>query len=147
MREEERRQRGLSALALLAWGKPHATPAGVGLAVALGALASGYSLRYVALPHLTAMRAAVVQLAVPVVPVVAALGGVLLLGESLTARLVGAGLSAGGGRVADAARPPAQGSHAGPVGVGCPPCANPSWWRSSTWTTKIGHRFGGVFLT
>jgi drug/metabolite transporter (DMT)-like permease len=62
----------------------------VGLAVASGALASGvgYSLWYAALPHLTAMRAAVVQLAVPVV---AAVGGVLLLGETLTVRLVGAG--------------------------------------------------------
>lgn len=81
---------GLSALALLALERPHATLSGVGLAVASGALASGvgYSLWYAALPHLTAMRAAVVQLAVPVV---AALGGVLLLGESLTARLVGAG--------------------------------------------------------
>lgn len=81
---------GLSALALLALERPHVTPVGVGLAVASGALASGvgYSLWYAALPHLTAMRAAVVQLAVPVV---AALGGVLLLGESLSVRLVGAG--------------------------------------------------------
>ncbi len=81
---------GLSVLALPVLGAPHATPAGVGLAVASGALASGlgYSLWYAALPHLTAMRAAVVQLAVPVV---AAVGGVLLLGESLTPRLVGAG--------------------------------------------------------
>ncbi|WP_239470368.1 DMT family transporter [Archangium violaceum] len=81
---------GLSALALLVQGAPRATPAGVGLAVASGALASGvgYSLWYAALPHLTALRAAVVQLAVPVV---AAAGGVLLLGEALTPRLVGAG--------------------------------------------------------
>lgn len=81
---------GLSALALLVLERPHATLPGVGLAVASGALASGvgYSLWYAALPHLTAMRAAVVQLAVPVV---AAVGGVLLLGETLTARLVGAG--------------------------------------------------------
>ncbi|MFL5357116.1 DMT family transporter [Archangium sp.] len=87
---------GLSALALLTLGRPHATPSGVGLAVASGALASGvgYSLWYAALPHLTAMRAAVVQLSVPVV---AALGGVLLLGESLTARLVGAGSALVGG--------------------------------------------------
>jgi drug/metabolite transporter (DMT)-like permease len=80
---------GLSVLGLV-WEAPRVTPAGVGLAVASGALASGvgYSLWYAALPHLTAMRAAVVQLAVPVV---AAVGGVLLLGETLTARLVGAG--------------------------------------------------------
>ncbi|MCY1082311.1 DMT family transporter [Archangium lansingense] len=81
---------GLSVLAPLALGAPRATVAGVGLAVASGALASGvgYSLWYAALPHLTAMRAAVVQLAVPVV---AAAGGVLLLGETLTPRLVGSG--------------------------------------------------------
>jgi drug/metabolite transporter (DMT)-like permease len=81
---------GLSLLAPLALGAPRATLEGVGLAVASGALASGvgYSLWYAALPHLTAMRAAVVQLAVPVV---AAAGGVLLLGETLTLRLVGAG--------------------------------------------------------
>ncbi len=81
---------GLSVLGLLVLEAPRATPAGVGLAVASGALASGvgYSLWYAALPYLTAMRAAVVQLAVPVV---AAAGGVLLLGEALTVRLVGAG--------------------------------------------------------
>jgi drug/metabolite transporter (DMT)-like permease len=81
---------GLSVLGLLVLEAPRVTPAGVGLAVASGALASGvgYSLWYAALPHLTAMRAAVVQLAVPVV---AAVGGVLLLGETLTVRLVGAG--------------------------------------------------------
>ncbi len=81
---------GLSVVGLLVLEAPRVTPAGVGLAVASGALASGvgYSLWYAALPHLTAMRAAVVQLAVPVV---AAVGGVLLLGETLTARLVGAG--------------------------------------------------------
>jgi drug/metabolite transporter (DMT)-like permease len=80
---------GLSVLGLVLEA-PRVTPAGVGLAVASGALASGvgYSLWYAALPHLTAMRAAVVQLAVPVV---AAVGGVLLLGETLTVRLVGAG--------------------------------------------------------
>jgi drug/metabolite transporter (DMT)-like permease len=81
---------GLSVLGLLVLEAPRATPAGVGLAVASGALASGvgYSLWYAALPSLTAMRAAVVQLAVPVV---AAAGGVLLLGEALTVRLLGAG--------------------------------------------------------
>jgi drug/metabolite transporter (DMT)-like permease len=60
------------------------------LAVASGALASGvgYSLWYAALPHLTATRAAIVQLSVPVL---AATGGVLLLGEQVTMRLLGAG--------------------------------------------------------
>jgi drug/metabolite transporter (DMT)-like permease len=81
---------GFSVLGRLVLETPRVTPAGVGLAVASGALASGvgYSLWYAALPHLTAMRAAVVQLAVPVA---AAVGGVLLLGETLTVRLVGAG--------------------------------------------------------
>jgi drug/metabolite transporter (DMT)-like permease len=82
---------GFAALSALAgrW-TPHATAAGVGLAVASGALASGvgYSLWYAALPHLTATRAAIVQLCVPVL---AAVGGVALLGEAVTARLVGAG--------------------------------------------------------
>ncbi|MFP2933163.1 EamA family transporter, partial [Pyxidicoccus sp. 3LG] len=63
---------------------------GVALAVASGALASGvgYSLWYAALPHLTATRAAIVQLSVPVL---AAVGGVLLLGEVVTLRLALAG--------------------------------------------------------
>lgn len=57
------------------------------LAAASGAIASGlgYVAWYAALPDLTTTRAAVVQLSVPVV---AALGGVLILGESITARLV-----------------------------------------------------------
>jgi drug/metabolite transporter (DMT)-like permease len=81
---------GLSVLGLLVEGTPRATPAGLGLAVASGALASGvgYSLWYAALPHLSATRAAIVQLSVPVL---AAAGGVLLLGETLSVRLVGAG--------------------------------------------------------
>ncbi|MDY7227802.1 DMT family transporter [Hyalangium rubrum] len=71
-------------------GTPHIMMRGAVLAVASGALASGvgYSLWYAALPHLTATRAAIVQLSVPVL---AATGGVLLLGEQLTPRLLGAG--------------------------------------------------------
>ncbi|RYZ36547.1 MAG: EamA family transporter, partial [Myxococcaceae bacterium] len=54
----------------------------------------GYSLWYAALPHLSSARAAVVQLCVPVI---AAVGAVLLLGEPLTQRLLlgGAALLAG----------------------------------------------------
>lgn len=61
--------------------------AGVGYAVASGALASGvgYAVWYTALAGLNVTRAANVQLGVPVI---AALGGVLLLGEPLTLRLV-----------------------------------------------------------
>jgi drug/metabolite transporter (DMT)-like permease len=69
---------------------------GVWLAVASGALASGlgYTVWYRALRGLTAVRAAVVQLAVPVI---AALGGVLFLAESPTARLLIAGSAVLGG--------------------------------------------------
>jgi drug/metabolite transporter (DMT)-like permease len=60
---------------------------GVLLAAASGALASGlgYAIWYAALPRLTAGRAATVQLSVPVI---AALGGVVLLSEQITFRLV-----------------------------------------------------------
>ena len=71
-------------------GAIHMTAAGAALALASGAVTSGlgYVAWYSALPHLTAARAAVLQLSVPVL---AAAGGVLLLGEVLTARLVVAG--------------------------------------------------------
>jgi drug/metabolite transporter (DMT)-like permease len=80
----------LVGLRVAVQGSPHFTARGVVLAAVSGALASGvgYSLWYAALPHLTATRAAIVQLSVPVL---AATGGVLLLGEQVTARLVGAG--------------------------------------------------------
>jgi drug/metabolite transporter (DMT)-like permease len=81
----------LAALAIvvaLAWpgARLHATPRGIAYAIASGALASGagYAIWYAALRKLTATRAALVQLAVPVL---AAAGGVLLLGERLTVTL------------------------------------------------------------
>ena len=60
--------------------------AGIGYAVLSGALASGigYAVWYAALPALKATQAAIVQLSVPVI---AALGGILFLGEPLTLRL------------------------------------------------------------
>lgn len=60
---------------------------GVGYAIASGALASGlgYALWYAALPGLRASSAASVQLSVPVI---AALGGTVLLDEPVTIRLV-----------------------------------------------------------
>ncbi len=69
---------------------------GFGYAVASGALASGlgYALWYTVLPALKATRAASVQLSVPVI---AALGGVLLLGEHLSLRLVLASVAILGG--------------------------------------------------
>jgi drug/metabolite transporter (DMT)-like permease len=60
---------------------------GVAYAVASGALTSGigYTIWYTALPGLKATHAATIQLCVPVI---AALGGIVLLGEPLTLRLV-----------------------------------------------------------
>lgn len=69
---------------------------GVWYAVASGALASGigYAVWYTALRGLRATTAATVQLSVPVL---AALGGVVLLSEPLTTRLLGAGAAILGG--------------------------------------------------
>jgi len=69
---------------------------GLMYAVASGAIASGigYAIWYTALRGLRATTAATMQLSVPVI---AALGGVLLLGEPLTTRLVGAGVAILGG--------------------------------------------------
>ena len=66
------------------------------LAVASGALASGigYAIWYSALPGLTAGRAATVQLSVPVI---AALGGLVLLSEQVTSRFVVASILTIGG--------------------------------------------------
>lgn len=86
------------AAALAAWPGvwAGATGTGVALALASGALTSGlgYAAWYVALPSLSRSAAAVVQLAVPVV---AAVGGVALLGEALDGRLVVAGVLVLGG--------------------------------------------------
>jgi len=70
--------------------------AGVAYAIASGALASGigYALWYAVLPSLKATTAATVQLSVPVL---AAIGGIVLLGEPLTLRLVLASIAVLGG--------------------------------------------------
>lgn len=70
--------------------------AGVWYAVASGALASGmgYALWYSVIPAMRATTAATVQLSVPVI---AAVGGILILGESMTVRLVLASLAILGG--------------------------------------------------
>jgi drug/metabolite transporter (DMT)-like permease len=85
-----------AALALLLLAPVHVTARGAALAATSGGLASGvgYSIWYAALRGLTATRAAVVQLAVPVL---AALGGILFLQEAPTARLAGAGAAILGG--------------------------------------------------
>jgi drug/metabolite transporter (DMT)-like permease len=74
-------------LSLFFWRDFNASSTGLALAVASGALASGcgYVIWYAALPGLTATRAATVQLSVPVI---AAFGGVLLLSEPVTLRLI-----------------------------------------------------------
>lgn len=81
-----------AALVAIAGAAGHlsAAPDGILLAVASGALASGvgYALWYGALRGLTVTRAAILQL---LVPVLAAAGGVLLLGEPATLRLAVAG--------------------------------------------------------
>jgi len=87
----------MAALLVLVTGSQGAWEArGVALATASGALASGagYSIWYAALPALTATRAALVQL---LVPVLAAAGGVVLLHEAVPLRLpISAALVLGG---------------------------------------------------
>lgn len=65
----------------------HLSNRGVVLAVLSGSMASGvgYTVWYATLKYHTSTRAAILQLAVPVI---AALGGLLLLGETATTRLV-----------------------------------------------------------
>lgn len=74
----------------------HLSARGVVLAVLSGAVASGigYTVWYTALKYHTSTRAAVLQLAVPVI---AAAGGVILLSEAASVRLwIAAGLILGG---------------------------------------------------
>ena len=74
----------------------HGSPRGLLLAALSGAVTSGvgYSLWYAALPGLTATRAAVLQLTVPVL---AAGGAVVLLGERVSLRLLLTGAAILGG--------------------------------------------------
>jgi len=78
--------------------RPEALPSGRGVVLALvsGGVTSGlgYAIWYRALPRLSVTQAAVAQLSVPVL---AALGAALLLGEQLSARLVVAGALVLGG--------------------------------------------------
>jgi drug/metabolite transporter (DMT)-like permease len=77
-------------------GNVHFTKYGILLAILSGALASGlgYVIWYAALRGLTTTRAAIVQLSVPVI---AAWGGVLLLAETVSTRLLLAGVLILGG--------------------------------------------------
>jgi drug/metabolite transporter (DMT)-like permease len=83
-------------LSAATWSSAHVASEGVWLAIASGALTSGlgYVVWYAALRGLTALRASTVQLAVPPI---AALGGVAWLGESVSARLLGASIAILGG--------------------------------------------------
>jgi drug/metabolite transporter (DMT)-like permease len=93
-----------AATALVSWAAPdaaaatplHASATGVALAAASGAITSGlgYAIWYAALRRLSTLRAATVQLSVPLI---AAVGGVLLLGEAITPRLAVASLAILGG--------------------------------------------------
>jgi drug/metabolite transporter (DMT)-like permease len=76
-----------ASIAAAVFATPRLTPVGAGLALASGALTSGlgYAVWYAALRGLTPTRAAIVQLSVPPL---AALLGVLLLGEVVTLRLL-----------------------------------------------------------
>jgi drug/metabolite transporter (DMT)-like permease len=77
---------GALLLSAVTWRQSSFDGAGVLLAVLSGSLASGggYAAWYVALPRLSAIAAANLQLSVPLI---AALAGVLLFGEPITARL------------------------------------------------------------
>jgi drug/metabolite transporter (DMT)-like permease len=83
-------------LALALWRDRSVDGAGIAYAIASGALASGigYVVWYAALPRLRPTSAAIVQLSVPLL---AAAGGVVILGEPLTLRLVVASIAILGG--------------------------------------------------
>ena len=81
-----------AVLSLVFWGKMELDPEGMLFAVASGAITSGigYAIWYSALPALKATQAATVQLSVPVI---AAIGGIVLLAEPLSLRLLLASLA------------------------------------------------------
>lgn len=85
-----------AVLSLLMIGDVSIDRAGAGYAVLSGALASGigYAIWYTALPALKATNAATVQLSVPVI---AALGGIVFLGEPIGLRMVLASVAILGG--------------------------------------------------
>jgi len=76
-----------AALSLVAVGQTAVDPLGMFYAVLSGAVTSGlgYVLWYAVLPALSATSAATIQLCVPAI---AALGGVVLLAEPITSRLL-----------------------------------------------------------
>ena len=85
-----------AALGLLMHDSASMDAAGLLYAAASGALASGigYAVWYTALPGLKATHAATVQLSVPVI---AAIGGIVFLGEAVSMRLILASVATLGG--------------------------------------------------
>lgn len=85
-----------AALSVSLISRAHFDFAGIGYAIISGAITSGlgYVIWYSALPGLKATSAAAVQLSVPVL---AAAGGILLLGEPITLRYVFASIAVLGG--------------------------------------------------
>jgi drug/metabolite transporter (DMT)-like permease len=85
-----------AALSIIFFVRAHLDPLGVSYAMISGAITSGlgYVIWYSALPGLKAASAATVQLSVPVL---AATGGILLLGEPITLRYVLASVAVLGG--------------------------------------------------
>jgi len=83
-------------LSVVAFRSANFDRAGIGYAIVSGALASGvgYAIWYSALPALKASAAATVQLSVPVL---AAAGGILFLGETITLRFALASIAVLGG--------------------------------------------------
>lgn len=84
----------LASLAALPWASVDAPGAGYALASGIVTSGLGYSVWYTALGGLRASAAATVQLSVPAI---AAVGGVLLLSEPASLRLVGASIAVLGG--------------------------------------------------
>jgi len=77
----------VAIVSLATLGQAHASPRGMALAIASGSITSGlgYVVWFAAVKRLAATAAATVQLAVPLI---AAFGGVALLGEDITPRLL-----------------------------------------------------------
>ncbi|MBV6475381.1 MAG: hypothetical protein MOGDAGHF_00900 [Rhodocyclaceae bacterium] len=98
----------LSALSLLPLAEARLDPAGVAYALASGAITSGlgYAIWYTVLPALKATSAATVQLSVPVI---AALGGIVFLGEAVTLRFALASIAILGGIALVILRAPSRG--------------------------------------
>src|SRR5437899_954245 len=104
-----------AVLSTIFFMQAHLDPLGVSYAMISGAITSGlgYVIWYSALTGLKAVTAATVQLSVPVL---AATGGILLLGESITLRYALASLAVLGGIALVVAAPHSQDQTASPTG-------------------------------